>query len=56
MSRNLFENAFSPIQSWDNAFRGSQTLDGVRLVYDDLIGKGIAFPINDLDAMTLTHQ
>lgn len=45
------EKVLSLIQSWADAFRSHQDMQGVVQVYNDLRNKGVEFPATDLDAM-----
>lgn len=49
------EKVLSLIQSWADAFKSQQDLNGVVQVYQDLLAKGIEFPPTDLDAMAPIH-
>ncbi|GAB1602488.1 target of Myb protein 1-like isoform X2 [Argonauta hians] len=49
------EKVLSLIQTWADAFHGSAELKEVEKVYQDLKGKGIEFPMTDLDKLAPIH-
>lgn len=49
------EKVLSLIQTWADAFHGSPELKEVEKVYQDLKGKGIEFPMTDLDKLAPIH-
>ncbi|XP_063445304.1 TOM1-like protein 2 isoform X2 [Mytilus trossulus] len=51
----LQEKVLSSIQSWSDAFKGQPDLKEVEKCYNDLKGKGIEFPMTDLDHMAPIH-
>ncbi|XP_060552471.1 target of Myb1 membrane trafficking protein-like [Ruditapes philippinarum] len=51
----LQEKVLSMIQTWADAFRGSPDMKDVEKVYQDLKGKGIEFPMTDLDNLAPIH-
>ena len=43
------------LQTWADAFKGSPELKEVEKIYLDLKGKGIEFPMTDLDNLAPIH-
>ena len=49
------EKILSLIQTWSDAFRGAQDMQGVVKIYEEMKAKGIEFPATDLDALSPIH-
>ncbi len=47
--------SYSKIQTWSDAFKNNPDLQGVYEIYEDLVSKGVEFPMTDIDAMPPIH-